>query len=66
MSSNIWKKNVNIDGHQLRQYQRNEQSPLILAELAEHKNTTTYDAGNPGPCLGQAHTFDGINPMKIQ
>ena len=47
MSSNIWKKSVNIDGHLLHQYQQNEQSSLILIELAEHKKTKTYDAGNP-------------------
>jgi hypothetical protein len=26
------------DGHQLQQYQQNEQSPLILSELTEHIN----------------------------
>jgi hypothetical protein len=27
--------------------------PIILTELTEHKKTTTYDVGNPGPGLGQ-------------
>jgi hypothetical protein len=46
---------VFICGHQFHQYQENEQSPLILAELTEHKtNTTTYDVGNPDHGLGQA------------
>jgi hypothetical protein len=34
-------------------YQQNEQSPLILTELTEHKKTTC-DLGNPGPSFGQA------------
>ena len=34
-------------------YQQNEQSPLILIELTEHKKTTC-DLGNPGPGFGQA------------
>jgi hypothetical protein len=29
------------DGHQFHQYQQNEQSPLILTELTEHKKNTT-------------------------
>ena len=65
MSSNIWKKGVNIDGHQLHQYQQNERSPLILTELAEHKKSTTYDAGNPGPCLRQAQKFGVIKPVNL-
>ena len=28
---------LNSDGHQFHQYQPNEQSPLILTELTEHK-----------------------------
>jgi hypothetical protein len=59
------KESVNSDGHQLHQYQQNEQSPLTLTGLVEHKNTTTYDAGNPGRCLGQAHTFGGIKPINL-
>jgi hypothetical protein len=58
-------ESVNSDGHQLHQYQQNEQSPLILTELVEHKSTTTYDAGNPGRCLGQVHTFGGIKPINL-
>ena len=65
MSSNIWQKSVNIDGHQLHQYQHNEQSPLILIELAEHKTTTTYDAGSSGLCFGQVQTFGGINFVNL-
>jgi hypothetical protein len=29
--------------------QQNEQSITVLAELTEHKKTTTYDVGNPSP-----------------
>jgi hypothetical protein len=33
------KKSLNSDGHQFHQYQQNEQSPLTLTELTEHKVT---------------------------
>jgi len=46
----LWKES---DGHQFHQYQQNEQSPLIITERAEHKNTTTCDIRNPGSVLGQ-------------
>jgi hypothetical protein len=39
------------------QYQQNEQSPLILTELTEHKKTTTNDIRNPRPVLGQTQYF---------
>ena len=44
----LLKQNI---GHLFHQYQQNEQSPLILTELTEHKRTTTYDVGNPGVFL---------------
>jgi hypothetical protein len=50
---------LNSDGHQFHQYQQSE--PLILIELVEHKKTTTYDVGNPGPGLGQAQTCGWLN-----
>ena len=31
---------LNSDGHQFNIYQQTEQSPLILNEFTEHKNTT--------------------------
>jgi len=34
--------------------QQNENSPLILTELTEHKTTTTYDVGILCPGLRQA------------
>ena len=46
------------------QYQQSEQSPLILTELTEYKKTTTYDAGHPGPDLGQAKMW-WINGIPI-
>ena len=46
----IWKESLNSDGHHSHKYQQNEQSPLILTELTEHKQ----DVGNPGPGWGQA------------
>jgi hypothetical protein len=50
----IWKESLS-DGHQFHQNQQNEQSPLILTTLTEHKkNSMTYEVGNPGPGLGQA------------
>jgi hypothetical protein len=33
----LGKESLNNDGHQFHQYQQNEQSPLILTELTEHK-----------------------------
>jgi hypothetical protein len=33
----LWKESLNSDGHQFHQYQLNEQSPLVLTELTEHK-----------------------------
>jgi hypothetical protein len=46
-SGNIWRyrrhsdtamqESLNIDGHQLHQYQEKEHSPLILSDLTEHK-----------------------------
>ena len=48
----------NSDGHPFT-IKKNKRSFLIVTELTEHMNTknktTTYDVGNPGPCLGQAH-----------
>ena len=35
----LWKESLNIDGKQFHKYQQNKQSPLILAELTEHKKT---------------------------
>jgi hypothetical protein len=40
---NLLKEN---DDHPFRQYQQNEQSPLILIELTEHQKG--HDVGNPG------------------
>jgi len=50
----LWKESLNSDSHQFHQYQLNEQSPLILNELTEHKKIMTYDVGNPSHGLGQA------------
>ena len=30
--------------------------------LLNTKNTTTYNVGNPGLGLEQAHTYDGVKP----
>ena len=32
----VWKESLNNGGHLIHQYQQNEQSPLVLAELTEH------------------------------
>jgi hypothetical protein len=58
------KRKFNSDDHQFHQYQQNEQSSLILTEVAEHKKTMTYDVGNPGPNLEQEQTFGGIKPVN--
>ena len=42
----LWKERLNSDGHRFHQYQQNEQPPLILTKLTEHKKTT-YDFGKP-------------------
>ena len=39
-------KKINSDGHQLHQYQQNEQSPLICTELSEHNNDMNYVNAN--------------------
>jgi hypothetical protein len=33
----LYKESLNSDDQQFRQYQQNEQSPLTLTELTEHK-----------------------------
>jgi hypothetical protein len=58
----LWKKSLNSDGHQFRQYQENEQSHLIVTKLTEHKKT--YGVGNPGPVLGQAQQCGGVKHAK--
>ena len=56
-------RKFNNDGHQFHQYQQNEQSPLILSELTEHKKTMTYDLGNSGSGLGQAQKCGSVKPV---
>jgi hypothetical protein len=63
LNTSIMKKTFNSDSQQFYQYQQNEQSPLILNELAKHKKTTTYDLGNPGPKLRQAQICGGLNRL---
>jgi len=44
----------------------NNQSPLILTELTEHKTkTTTYDVDNSGSVLGQTQTYGGVKPVNL-
>jgi hypothetical protein len=57
----LWKESLNRDVHQFHQYQQNEQSPLIWAELTEHNKVN--DVGNPGPGLGQAQQYGGVKPV---
>jgi hypothetical protein len=46
-----------VNCNQFYQYQQNEQSPLIFAEMTEHyKAATTYDVWNLDLDLGQPHT----------
>jgi len=46
---------MKTDDDQIHQCQQNEQSPLIITELTEHKKkTTTSDQRNPSPGWGQA------------
>ena len=53
------KESLNSDGQQFHQYQQREQSPLTFTHWSQ-KKTTTYDAGNPYPDLGQAHKCGGV------
>ena len=46
------------------QYQQNEQSPLILTGITDHKKNTRYDVGNRGPGLGQPQKCDGVKPIN--
>jgi len=57
----LWQESLNSDSQQFHQYQQNDQSPLT-----EHKKklTTTYEVGNPGSGLGQAHRYDGFEPVN--
>jgi hypothetical protein len=41
----LWKESLNSDGHKFHQYQQNEQSPLILTELTEHKEDHVMRTG---------------------
>ena len=56
----LWKENLCSDHNKFHRYQQNEQSPLILTVLTEHKKTMTYDVGNLGPGLGQTHRCDRV------
>jgi hypothetical protein len=38
----LWKESLSSDGHQFHQYQQNEQSPLILAELTWISNVICH------------------------
>ena len=45
-------RNLSNGGNQCHQYKQNDQSPVILTELTEHKK----DVGNPDHGLVQAGT----------
>jgi hypothetical protein len=55
---------LNSDSQQFHQYQQNEQSPLTSHIGTDTKNTTTYDIGNPGPCLGQTPNCGGVKSLN--
>ena len=57
----IWKEILNSDGHQIHQYQQNQQSLLILAELTEHKNDHCIWRWNLGTGLGMEPNVTGLN-----
>ena len=42
-----------------------KKSPLILTELTEHKQTTTYDIGNLGPGSEQVQKCGTIKPTSV-
>ena len=58
----LWKESLNSDGHQFHQYQQDERSSFILAELTVQNTslTTTYDVGNLGFGLGQEQRCGGV------
>lgn len=37
---------------------------ITSPQIIEHKNTTAYDVGYPGPGLGQSQKCDGIELIK--
>ena len=37
---------------------------IILSEHTEHKKTTTYDVGTPGPDLEQVHKCGGVKHVN--
>ena len=36
----------------------------LSPQLLNIEKTTTYDVGNPGPCLGQAQQCGGVKPVN--
>jgi hypothetical protein len=36
----------------------------LSPQLLNIKKTTTYDVGNPGPCLGQTQKCGGVKPVN--
>jgi hypothetical protein len=57
--SMLMKESLNSDGQHFHKYQQNEQSPLLLIHWT-HKNTSSYDIGNPDSVVRQAHKCGGI------
>ena len=61
---NTKKECLNSDGHRFHQYQQNEQSSLILAEITEHKTRPrNMTLGNSDIGMGQTPTYGGYTPI---
>ena len=60
----LWKENLNTEGQQFHHYIQNRQPSLTSThKKKERKKTTTYNIGNPGPGLGQAHNCGIDKPI---
>ena len=61
---NTKKECLNSDGHRFHQYQQNEQSSLILAEITEHKTRPrNMTLGNSDIGMGHTPTYGGYTPI---
>ena len=60
----VWRERLNSVGQQFQHNQQTKQSPLIVAHWTQ-KNTMAYDVGNPGPGLGQRHTYGGVKLLHV-
>ena len=58
------KESLNSGGQQFQQYRQNEQSPLILTELTEHKKDDDLQCWKSRSSSGQAQNGGRIKPVN--